>query len=130
MMKGNFLRFLFHCPVQSRKFVAIASTGDLSRFSDTPTDGMLDDLFENPAGKSPNLVTKDTSSDSGFRPNQTHFQNGNTNLAATLKAKIAQKKEVGEISYSAKKSEMFPSKRDSGEEIDAGLSDLVNLTYA
>ena len=129
-MKGNCLIFILPCLVQSRKFVGVASTGDLSRFSDTPTDGMLDDLFENPVGKSPNLVTKDTSSDSAFRLNQPHFQNGNTNLAATLKAKIAQKKEVGEISYSAKKSEMFPSTRDPGEEIDAGLADLVNLTCA
>jgi hypothetical protein len=91
---------------------------------------MLDDLFENASRKTQTLAAKDTLSGSASgsvsRPNQTHFQNGNANLAATLKAKIAHRKEAGEISSSAKQIDMFPPARDSGEELGAGLADLVN----
>eukprot|EP00250_Pteridium_aquilinum_P022298 c25342_g1_i2 orf=635-4657(+) len=120
--------------LESVKFTAVTTAGELSRFSDTPADGMLDDLFDNSLGKSTipaneEATPSDLTSDSTSRPSHiSPVKDGTTSLAAILKAKIAQRKELGEGPAITKRNEdMLSSLARSGEQVDAGIADLVTI---
>ncbi|KAL2634846.1 hypothetical protein R1flu_006325 [Riccia fluitans] len=100
----------YHTP-QSRR---LSTTSSLSRFIDTPADGSLDDLFDDsftpvnnssvdgPLGYTPGATSQvSVSRETPVTPSDSA---GGSELAAKLKAKIAQRKEA----FSAKK-DLFPS---------------------
>lgn len=127
-------KLVYFSDQESRKFTAVNSAGELSRFSDTPADGMLDDLFDNSFNKSTiPAVEEATPSDlmSDSTSQISHFssaKNGTSSLAAILKAKIAQRKELGEVSATAKRNEdVFQSLAGAGEEVDVGIADLATI---
>ncbi|MCO5557593.1 hypothetical protein L7F22_011159 [Adiantum nelumboides] len=117
---------------ESLKYTAVTSAGELSRFSDTPADGMLDDLFDNSYSKKTiqgveEAAASDLVSDSLPRPSPiSSGDNGTSSLAAILKAKIAQRKELGEVPLSAKRNQdMHSSLAGRVDEVDTGLADLT-----
>ncbi|KAI5067191.1 hypothetical protein GOP47_0017719 [Adiantum capillus-veneris] len=119
---------------ESLKFTAVTSAGELSRFSDTPADGMLDDLFDNSFSKNAvraaeEAAASDLVSDSMPRPSPlSSVSNGTSSLAAILKAKIAQRKELGEVPVSTKRNEdMLSSLGGRVEEVDTGVADLATI---
>lgn len=120
---------------EARKLSAVSSAGELSKFRDTPADGILDDLFEDPFDKTSVLTVEEASVfdpkiTPNFRPSHLVSQeNGNTSLAAKLKAKIAQKRVEGEIAVSEKKigEHTFSPLMGAPDEINNGLQDLVTV---
>ncbi|KAH6554559.1 hypothetical protein KP509_1Z325000 [Ceratopteris richardii] len=111
---------------ESLNFTAVMPAGELSRFSDTPADGMLDDLFES-TFKSSSVPPSDGAASSGCAAESTSHpahlsssNNGATSLAAMLKEKIAQRKEMGESQVKSSHVILPPLTGEEG----AGVADL------
>lgn len=80
----------------SRKAVKasiISSQNELSRFSDTPGDASLDDLFHPLERNLGNCSAEPSTSASSSNVNQTNVDSGKNDLATKLRATIAQKME-------------------------------------
>ncbi|KAH7331996.1 hypothetical protein KP509_20G062500 [Ceratopteris richardii] len=78
-------------------FTAVPLAGELSKFSDTPADGILDDLFHNSFSRSTIQAPASDVSDFSSRPPPLSLPNNPTaGLAAMLKAKIALRNGTGE----------------------------------
>ncbi|MCO5580002.1 hypothetical protein L7F22_033868 [Adiantum nelumboides] len=128
----KYLKSAYPVDQESLKYTAVTSAGELSRFSDTPADGMLDDLFDNSFSKKTiqgveEAAASDLVSDSLPRPSPiSSGDNGTSSLAAILKAKIAQRKELGEVPLSAKRNQdIHSSLAGRVDEVDTGLADLT-----
>lgn len=99
------------------------STQELSRFSDTPADGTLDDLFDEPLERHHDTsvlkAEKSTSvSTSPMNQDKNLSEYGKNDLAAKLKAKIAQKQTDSKPDRSRLFSVMMNVVKDDGIGID------------
>eukprot|EP00249_Psilotum_nudum_P025064 c29365_g2_i3 orf=721-5196(+) len=121
-----------HYTVQTGKLSGLSSAGELSKFSDTPADGMLDDLFEESSIQI-NYSSTEGACSSGsvvptFQPigSLVSTENGKTNLAAKLKEKMAQKRVEGERAVSTKKNgeDFFSAIINAAKEDGIDITDL------
>ena len=75
------------------KASVISSQNELSRFSDTPGDASLDDLFHPLERNLGDRSAEASTSASSSNVNQTNVDSGKNDLATKLRATIAQKME-------------------------------------
>lgn len=92
--------------------------GGLGRFSDTPKDACLDDLFQ-PLGKQRDQGTEASSSSSGQQ----------NDLAKELKARMAQKQLGTDHSNGGKLLEIVMNLRDDMIDIDGSVSFLHQVYF-
>jgi hypothetical protein len=120
------------CCWQAGKLSGTPSMQDIGRFRDTPADGTLDDLFDEPLERHQETsvlkVAKSTSVSASQMNQDTNLSEyGKNDLAAKLKAKIAQKQTD---SKPDKRNRLFSVMMDVVNGDGMGIEGIVSCIYA